>query len=102
MYPSDKDTNIPLNTKAEMKPVLLHLRVECVEQLDTLARFYGKTRLCIIREIINKGIKDLTDSYAAHKQELNEVKRIFDEMDHRAIEREQKAKAFKAKWEDSY
>ena len=38
----------------------------------------------------------------AHEQELNEVKRIFDEMDHRAIEREQKLKAAKARWEDSF
>lgn len=102
MYSSDKDTNKTLNTKSEMKPVLLHLRLDCVEQLDTLARFYGKTRLGVIREIITKGLRDLTDAYAAHEQELKEIKRIFDEMDHRAIERDQKLKAAKARWEDSY
>ena len=102
MYSSNKNTENHQSAKQPTKPILVHLPIACIAQLDTLARFYGKTRLCIIREIIHKGIKDLIDTYAAHEQELHEIKRIFDEMDQRAIEREQKIKALKAKWEDSY
>ena len=102
MYCDDKDTNTTLNTEHGKKPVLVHLSIHCIKQLDTIAGFYGKTRLAIIREIIQKGLKDHSDTYSAQMQGLNEMNRVFNEMSLKTAEREQKLRASKARWEDSY
>lgn len=86
----------------EKKPVLVHLTVDCIKQLDILAGFYSKTRLAVIRDILQRGIKEHSDTYVRHQHELREMDRIFNEMSNRATEKEQKLKAANARWEDSY
>ena len=89
--------------KKPMKCILVTLPADLVDQLDSFSSFYCKSRLAFIRDFINEGIKNLAVSYAGKEKELQEMNRIFTEMEQKRIKFEAQKKAARTgRWEDSY
>lgn len=91
-----------LAAKRIMRPLFLHIPVDCVNQLDILARYYGKTRVALIRDILQKGLQEMMETYSDHQREATRAQKVFDEMDRVATIRDFKIKDAKTSWEDSY
>lgn len=91
-----------MSIKKPTRPVLVTLPVEWIEQLDTLARFYNKSRLAFIRDFIAGGLKALVEKYESSADELAAQSRIFREMEEKALKAEASRMAVKSRWEDSY
>lgn len=94
--------HLPNVDNGSKRSVLVHLSEDCISALDILARYYKKTRVAVIREMIEKGLKIVSDNYANETRKLAEIESIFKEMEFRAIQREEKANATPKRWEDSY
>lgn len=89
---------MPTKPHQEMTSILITIPSQWVQQMDAIADFYCKSRMTIIRDFIQQGIKEISQKYANRHQELEAMNKIFDEMTERTKKFEETQKELKERW----